>query len=106
MGEVSDIRCEPGSDIVCLEGNGYRPSHKGDGYRVGGAMYTLNSTEVHAICYGICGYHSNSMMSDNPHSGIYEADTSRTLDLNGGNPACNQGGVLILEMHSSGESSK
>ena len=40
-------------DIVCLEGNGYRESHKGDGYIVGGAMYTLNSVEVHAVCYGI-----------------------------------------------------
>lgn len=98
MGEVSNIRSEPGPDIVCLEGNGYRPSHKGDGWKVGGAMYTLNSTEVHAICYGICGYHSNSMMSDNPHSGIYEADTSRTLDLNGGNPSCNQGGICVLEI--------
>ena len=53
MGEVSDIRREPGSDIVCLEENGYRPSHKGDGYRVGGAMYTLNSTEAHGVCYSI-----------------------------------------------------
>ena len=25
--------------------------------------------------YGICGKHSNSMMSDNPNSGFYEADT-------------------------------
>ena len=37
------------------------------------------------------------MKSDNPHSGIYEAKTSRTLDLNGGNPACNQGGIAIVE---------
>ena len=51
MGEVSNIRSKSGSDIVCLEGNGYRPSHHGDGYRVGGAMYTLNSTEVHAVAY-------------------------------------------------------
>lgn len=29
--------------------------------------------------------------------GIYEADTARTLDLNGGNPACNQGGICICE---------
>ena len=39
----------------------------------------------------------NSMKSDNPHSGIYEADTARTIDQNGGNPACNQGGMLIHE---------
>lgn len=48
------------------------------------------------VCYGICSYHSNSMLSSNPHSGIYEATTSRTLDLNGGNPSCNQGGVVIV----------
>lgn len=44
------------------------------------------------IVYGISAYDSNAMKSSNPHSGIYVADTSRTLDLNGGNPACNQGG--------------
>ena len=49
------------------------------------------------IPYGICSYDSNSMKSSNPHSGFYEAETSRTLDNNGGNPACNQGGVLVVE---------
>ena len=38
MEQVSDIRREPGSDIVCLEGNGARPSHHGDGWRVGQVM--------------------------------------------------------------------
>jgi DNA (cytosine-5)-methyltransferase 1 len=37
------------------------------------------------------------MKSSNPHSGVYEADTTRTLDLNGGNPNCNQGGMIVLE---------
>ena len=92
MGEIRDIRRKPGPDIICLEGNGARPSHQGNGWRIGGGMYTLNATEVHCVCYGICSYHSNAMLSDNPNSGIYEADTTRTLDLNGGNPACNQGG--------------
>lgn len=50
-----------------------------------------------AVAYGISSYESNSMKSSNPHSGIYEADTSRTLDLNGGNPACNQGGIAVVE---------
>ena len=50
-----------------------------------------------AVPFGICSYESNSMKSDNPNSGIYEADTSRTLDNNGGNPACNQGGIAIVE---------
>lgn len=56
--------------------------------------------------YGICSDASNSMRSDNPHSGIYEADTSRTLDLNGGNPNCNQGGMVVVEGNGSRESHK
>ena len=48
------------------------------------------------IVYGISSYDSNAMKSSNPNSGIYEAKTTRTLDLNGGNPACNQGGMLVL----------
>jgi DNA (cytosine-5)-methyltransferase 1 len=47
--------------------------------------------------YGICSDGSNSMKSDNPHSGIYEDETTRTLDQNGGNPACNQGGMTIVQ---------
>lgn len=96
MGEERNLGREPGPDIICLEGNGSRPSHQGDGWNYE-PMYTLNTTEVHAVCYGISSYDSNAMKSDNPHSGIYVADTARTLDLNGGNPACNQGGVLVLE---------
>lgn len=46
--------------------------------------------------YGICSKDSNSMKSDNPHSGIYEAETARTLDTGGGNPSCNQGGIAIV----------
>ena len=46
--------------------------------------------------YGICSKDSNSIKSDNPHSGIYEAETARTLDTGGGNPSCNQGGIAIV----------
>lgn len=49
--------------------------------------------------YGICSKESNAMKSTNPHSGIYEADTSRTLDGNGGNPGCNQGGIAVMESY-------
>ena len=47
--------------------------------------------------YGISSDQSNAMLSDNPHSGVYEADTSRTLDCSGGSPSCNQGGIAIVE---------
>lgn len=58
-----------------------------------GALSTLNNQSV----FGISSFESNSMKSSNPHSGIYEAETSRTLDNNGGSPACNQGGMIVLE---------
>lgn len=48
-------------------------------------------------CYGVCSKASHSMMSDNPHSGFYEAETSRTLDRSGGDPTCNQGGICVVE---------
>ena len=47
--------------------------------------------------YGICAKHSNSMLSENPNSGFYEAETSRTLDTSGTNPSCNQGGMVVIE---------
>ena len=46
------------------------------------------------------------MKSKNPNSGIYEANTSRTLDVGGANPACNQGGVVVLEGNGTRESHK
>ena len=48
-------------------------------------------------CYSIGAAFSEGMLSDNPRSGIYEADSSRTLDQNGGNPSCNQGGIAVVE---------
>lgn len=60
----------------------------------GGVGGGVNNPTI--FCYGISAYESNAMKSSNPHSGIYEADTSRTLDLNGGNPACNQGGIAVV----------
>lgn len=56
--------------------------------------------------YGICSDKSNSMLSANPNSGIYEAETARTLDANGGNPACNQGGIVVVEGNGSRPSHK
>lgn len=56
--------------------------------------------------FGVCAKNSNSMKSDNPKSGSYEAETSRTLDANGGNPTCNQGGIAVLEGNGSRPSHK
>lgn len=56
-----------------------------------------------AICYGISSFGSNGMTSDNPYSGIYEASSARTLDYNGSNPACNQGGMLVYDARGNGD---
>jgi len=48
------------------------------------------------VVFGICSYDSNAMKSPNPHSGVYAAETARTLDENGGSPDCNQGGMAVL----------
>jgi DNA (cytosine-5)-methyltransferase 1 len=50
-----------------------------------------------AVVYGICSKDSNSMKSDNPNSGFYEADKVRTLDTGGANPNRNQGGNVVVE---------
>jgi len=39
--------------IYCFEGNGSRPSHKGDGWCESETMYTLNATEQHGVCIPI-----------------------------------------------------
>ena len=69
------------------------------GYAEAGASpaVRIRGRDGGGICYGISAYESNAMKSSNPKSGVYVADTSRTLDLNGGNPACNQGGIAVVQ---------
>lgn len=84
---------------------GTRPHNKDEGQKWEQAetANTLNTfdtgenrcNELAVKAYGICSQASNAMQSDNPHSGIYEAETARTLDAGGGNPSCNQGGIAV-----------
>ena len=48
------------------------------------------------LVFGLSSDQSRAMLSDNPHAGIYEAQTSRTLDTSGSSPQCNQGGMLVV----------
>ena len=90
--------------------SGEQPSCNWDGDQVAPTLTAHNAggnqrmpDKNHFNCvlqaYGICSKESNAMKSDNPHSGIYEADTSRTIDGNGGNPGCNQGGIAVVESY-------
>lgn len=56
--------------------------------------YTALAVEPKA--YGIGSYHSQGMLSKNPHSGIYEAKTARTLDTSVPDPNKNAGGMAIV----------
>ncbi len=49
-----------------------------------------------AVAYGITSQKSNSMLSANPQSGIYLANTCKTLDTSGVNPCANQGGIAVV----------
>jgi DNA (cytosine-5)-methyltransferase 1 len=41
------------TSIICVEGNGARPSHKGSGVSQNGISFSLNTVERHAVSYGI-----------------------------------------------------
>jgi len=60
-----------------------------------------DQTLFQPMAFGICSKDSNAMKSENPNSGFYEAETSRCLDANGGNPSCNQGGVAVVSLQGS-----
>ena len=66
-------------------------------YGTGGNNLPFVVSEVAAKAFGISSKDSNGMKSANPHVGFYEAETVRTLDGNGGNPTCNQGGTAVVE---------
>ena len=97
-----------GSELdFCIVSAGFK--HKASaasgsiGYQVETAPTLVSGQESGVLkAYVIGAYYSGGMLSDNPHSGIYEAETSRTLDLNGGNPCCQQGGTVIVEVPGSG----
>lgn len=93
---IQGARCSNGAGgqvAACLYA-AYGTKWNGNSGAYSGENFVLTEAPT---CYGISSYASNAMLSDNPHSGIYEASTSRTLDLNGGNPACNQGGIAVVE---------
>lgn len=57
---------------------------------------TLNTQDRHAVVFTIDALTSNSMKSSNPHSGIHETQVSKCLDTMCLDPACNQGGHMVV----------
>ena len=65
------------------------------------ATLACNNDQTVFVPFGICSKDCNSMKSENPHSGIYYAETARTLDSKGGDPSCNQGGIAVVAVQGS-----
>ena len=74
-------------------------------WKEGDVANTLNTydcgeqrcNELVVKVYGISSDQSHAMLSENPHAGVYEADTSRTLDCSNCSPNRNQGGMMVVE---------
>ena len=107
--ETTDSKCgEHGSDEVTIGFDGYNADTTGNVSstlgvncgtstgRNGVVVYDKSDADNQEV-YGICSMGSNCMKSDNPDSGIYKADVSKTLDTSGTNPTCNQGGNVVVE---------
>lgn len=85
--------------IICIQGDIARGAHEGqNGIGVQEDIcYTLNTIDRPAVAYSFDSLASNSMKSDNPHSGCREVEISKTLDTTEPNPSKNQGGICIVE---------
>ena len=100
------LRADPGDNRPTVV---YDARGNGDGRIVGtvtgdhnGHISDYTALAVAPRAYGICSLHSNSFQSPNPHSGVYEADTSRTLDTSIPDPNKNAGGMAIVALEGNG----
>ena len=86
--------CNQGG-IAVIEGNGTRPSHKGDGYKESEIMYTLNATEQHVVAFA--DIHATLSANDGPKGPSSQMLTTPEENFVGepaygiGRPAMNQG---------------
>ena len=60
--------------IIVLEGNGSRPSHKGDGFSEADVSYTLNAVEQHGVCY-----EEPLLLESNQNNATVQVDKSTAL---------------------------
>lgn len=93
--------CNQGANIV-LEC--YDARRNGDGKTVPTITGDHNNrlTDYTALCaeaYIIDPLSSNSMKSNNPHSGFHKTNIAKCLDTSDGSPNKNQGGVCIVEIY-------
>lgn len=61
---------------------------------------------IPATAFSIDPLSSNSMKSQNPHSGFHETEVIKCLDTSDGNPGKNQGGTVVVGAFMGGQGSK
>lgn len=66
------------------------------GVDVANPLYAQDYKEPQVGCYSFDSLHSNSMKSNNPHSGCRETDLAQCLTTGSPCPAKNQGGIAIV----------
>lgn len=103
------LSCNNEQTVFVPFSKGTRPHSKDEceTWKDGKVANTLNTHDVGEVranelvvqAFGISAFESNAMKSSNPHSGVYEADTSRTIDTSGTPPSSNQGGIAIVESY-------
>lgn len=81
---------EDTDSTICIEGNGTRGSHKGNGYKESDTMYTLNTVEQHAVV----SYKKDEIQKQTPetmcvvqdaYDKLTESQISASIKASGGN---------------------
>jgi len=67
-----------------------------------GHISDYTSLAVTPRAFGIGSLHSKGFQSSNPHAGIYEAGTARSLDTSVPDPNKNAGGMAIVSLEGNG----
>ena len=80
VGDVRTTEAIVSCETIALEGNGQRPSHKGDGYAVTDKSYTLNATEVHGVAYKEPA--DMVLMEAYQHHGSLQSNSAHSLNGN------------------------
>ena len=86
-------------ETIALEGNGQRPSHRGDGYLVTDKSYTLNATEIHGVVYVV------DQGGGKSQANVSEGMTPTLTCTHGGEPAVAYG-VDVYNQTTTGDKAK
>lgn len=94
--ETETMVCHPINTQIAMRHNAMG---EGTGFGIGDSSdpsFTLQANHSHAVAYSLDSLSSNSMKSDNPHSGCHVSAVAKTIDTTRPDPSKNQGGHAIV----------